>query len=94
MIHGAHVQEFLPARRREKLAVRFIGKKRAAGNLKGLAEAIILQSIEDLWDKNNREESLAFFNGNAFDICALCAGMNVSEQQKIRALLSHSGSRD
>ena len=44
--------------------------------VKGLAEGIILQSLEDLWSENDRGECIAFFTGRDFSICAEIAGMN------------------
>lgn len=51
--------------------------------LKGLAEGIILQSIEDLWSENQRAECIAFFTGKEFGICAEIAGMNLADQLKV-----------
>jgi hypothetical protein len=48
--------------------------------LKNLAEGIILQSIEDLWDNEHREESLGFFRGKDFRTCAELAGMSLTDQ--------------
>ena len=48
--------------------------------LKNLAEGIILQSIEDLWDNEHRDESLVFFRGKDFRTCAELAGMSLIEQ--------------
>ncbi len=36
-------------------------------NLRSLAEAIILQAIEDLWDADHMGESLEFFSGDEFE---------------------------
>lgn len=56
-------------------------------SLRGLAEGIILQSIEDLWSDNHRDECIAFFAGNEFNLCAEIAGMNLSEQFKVLNLV-------
>jgi hypothetical protein len=53
-----------------------------------LAEAIILQSIEDLWDDDHREECIRFFTGEDFRTCAAIAGMDTGEQIKILKMLS------
>lgn len=53
-----------------------------------LAEAIILQSMEDLWDENLREDCITFFTGEDFRTCAAIAGMDTCEQIKILTMLS------
>jgi len=61
-------------------------------NIKGLhvrkqarkiAEAIILQAIEDLWSDVHRQESIEFFTGEGFAICAKIAGMGLYEKLKL-----------
>ncbi len=59
-------------------------------NIKHLAEAIILQSIEDLWNESHREECIKFFSGEDFRTCARIAGMDISDQIKILGLLGDS----
>ena len=65
--------------------------------VKGLAEGIILQSIEDLWNENLRDECIAFFKGKEFSICAEIAGMNLADQIKllglVRGIVSDGGKR-
>jgi hypothetical protein len=51
--------------------------------LKNLAEGIIVQSMEDLWDDNLREDCIAFFRGEEFRMCAELADMNLAEQLKL-----------
>ncbi len=65
----------------------FNSGRRQAMSVKGLAEGIILQSIEDLWDDNVRAESIDFFAGKEFSICAEIAGMNLSDQLKVLNLV-------
>ncbi len=55
--------------------------------IKGLAEGIILQCIEDLWNENHRSESIAFFTGKEFGICAGLAEMNLPDQLKVLNLV-------
>ncbi len=45
-------------------------------SVRNLAEAVILQSIEDLWDPEHLERSKDFFNGDAFDLCSELAGLD------------------
>jgi hypothetical protein len=55
--------------------------------VKNVAEAIILQSIEDLWDKKCKEESVSFFKGEAFNACAEIAGLTASDRKKLLAMI-------
>ena len=48
-----------------------------------LAEAIILQSIDDLWDEEKRQGCIDFFTGEDFRTCAAIAGISTSDQIKI-----------
>jgi len=54
---------------------------------KHLAEAVILQALEDLWDEDQREDCLKFFTGADFRTCAAVAGMDTTEQIKVLNLL-------
>ena len=54
--------------------------RRQAGKI---AEAIILQAIEDLWSAAHRKESVEFFTGEGFAICARIAGMGLYEKLKL-----------
>jgi len=56
-------------------------------SLKGLAEGIILQSIEDLWSEELRGECIAFFTSKEFSTCAEIAGINLTDQVKILNLV-------
>ena len=57
--------------------------------LKGLAEGIILQSMEDLWDKHHKEDCIAFFKGKGFRDCAKMAGMTTSDQISLLNLVKN-----
>ncbi|TAL22276.1 MAG: hypothetical protein EPN94_11395 [Nitrospirae bacterium] len=50
---------------------------------KTLAEAIMLQTMEDLWDKNERADAVRFFDGEGFGVCAKIAGLNFFEQLRL-----------
>jgi hypothetical protein len=52
-----------------------------------LAEAVILQSLEDLWSKTNRKKSVEFFKGDGFSLCADMAGMKVVDRLRLFRLL-------
>ena len=56
-------------------------------NTKGLAESIILQSLDDLWSRNHRKESENFFIGDTFCLCADIAEMNDLDQVKMRHMV-------
>jgi hypothetical protein len=56
-------------------------------NTKGLAESIIMQSLEDLWSRNHRKESEIFFTGDTFCLCADIAEMNDLDQVKMRHMV-------
>jgi hypothetical protein len=73
----------------------FIFMKKCARNTikplpcaRSLAEAIILQSVEDLWDEGQRKECLKFFWGNGFAICAEIAGLDASGMGRLLGLVS------
>lgn len=57
--------------------------RRDVMGLKSLAEGIILQSMEDLWKEETRNDSIAFFKSKEFGICAELAGMNLIDQLKV-----------
>jgi hypothetical protein len=61
--------------------------------VKHLAEAIILQSIEDLWDEGQRRDCLRFFGGDGFIVCAEMAGLNVSARGRLLGLVNRLTSR-
>ena len=72
------------------------GKERTS--LRSLAEAILLQALEDLWDGARRKETIAFFCGEGFRHCADIASMNNYERLKLirivrRAIMKTGGRR-
>ena len=73
------VQRQNSSRRRSK----DVQRKRLAS----LAEAIIMQSLDDLWSKTQKNTSIAFFTGEGFDICAGVAGMRIIDRIALFALL-------
>ncbi|MBI5740174.1 MAG: hypothetical protein HZA16_05570 [Nitrospirae bacterium] len=58
---------------------------------KNLAEAIILQSMEDLWPSERKSDSRKFFRGKGFKICADIAELNTLEQFKVLHLIGGKG---
>lgn len=62
--------------------------------VKDLAEAIILQSIEDLWNGQQKEGCVVFFEGEGFYLCSGMAGINMFHRRKLLSLISRSIRRD
>jgi hypothetical protein len=56
-------------------------------SLKTLAEAVIIQSAEDIMDKHQQIEAVEFFSGEGFRICSWMAGMDHSAQHIILNLI-------
>jgi hypothetical protein len=55
--------------------------------IRNLAEAIILQSIEDLWEEKQRGDCIAFLRGEGFSVCADLAGMKVPDRLRLLHLI-------
>ena len=56
-------------------------KKKAPGaQIKGLAEAILLQSLEDLWIDEERPNCIDFYSGEGFRLCSEIAGMSSDDK--------------
>jgi hypothetical protein len=61
--------------------------------IKSLAEAIILQSVEDLWDTGHADECKSFFQGEGFDICAGIAGIPSEGRSELLQMITRSTPR-
>jgi len=59
--------------------------------MKNLAEAIILQSLEDIWSPAFKKESRDFFSGEGFRICSEIAGLDAIRQLKVIHLIGGKG---
>jgi dihydrofolate reductase len=57
------------------------------GKIRALAEAVILQSIEDLWSKAKRKRSVEFFMGDGFSLYADMAGMKIIDRLRLFRML-------
>ncbi len=57
-------------------------------SLDNLAEAVILQALEDLWSERYKEDSISFFAGNDFFIWSSIAGLDVRKQYMILLIVS------
>ncbi len=55
--------------------------------LAALAEAVILQMMEDLWSKAHKKKSLAFFTTEGFHVCADIAGMKIADRLRLLRML-------
>jgi len=62
--------------------------------IRHLAEAIILQSIEDLWNRQQKKDCVAFFEGEGFHFCAGTAGINMFQRRRLIKLISRSIRRE
>ena len=58
--------------------------------LKNLAEAIIAQSMEDLWSPIHKRESIDFFMGESFRLTSQMAGMTAVDRLRLLLLLRRS----
>ena len=58
-----------------------------------LAEAVILQAIEDLREPTQRDESLEFFMGEGFETCSSLAGMSYAKKIMLLKMVAESAPR-
>jgi len=63
----------------------------ANAHVRSLAEAIILQSIEDLWNPVCRRGSLRFFKSDGFALCSEIAGIGYIKQLAMFRMLADVG---
>ncbi|MEW5805034.1 MAG: hypothetical protein AB1847_23355 [bacterium] len=61
-----------------------------SSRIKNLAEAILLQTIEDIWDKNQQKTCFTFFNSRCFSLCADIAGIGIHDRKKILSMIQQS----
>lgn len=59
-------------------------------SLESLAEGIILQSIEDLWTENYRDDCITFFTSRDLRLCAELAGMDINNQVELLNMVKKS----
>ena len=60
---------------------------------RSLAEAVILQSIEDLWHPVRKKGSLLFFEGDGFVLCSEIAGIGYIKRLAMLRMLAEAGSK-
>lgn len=58
---------------------------------RSLAEAVILQSIEDLWNPVCKRGSLKFFSGDGFELCSEIAGISYVKQLTMLRMIADAG---
>jgi len=63
------------------------------GHARSLAEAIILQSIEDLCNPVCRRGSLRFFKSDGFVVCSEIAGISYIKQLAMFRMLADVGQK-
>jgi hypothetical protein len=85
------VSQVISATRKKESKKSF--KKKESRSIKALAEAIILQSIEDLWSSTHKKGSIEFFRGQGFNQCADAAGMNVLDRLRLIRMLRNLDGR-
>ena len=56
-------------------------------NVVSIAELIMLQTIEDLWNEEERGDSINFFRGKDFTVCAEIAGMGLYDQARLLGMV-------
>jgi thiamine monophosphate kinase len=61
--------------------------------LRSLAEAVILQSMEDLWDERHEADCMTFFGGEGFNICATIAGLKLTDRLRLAALVRRAAGK-
>ncbi len=89
-MHGLTGREDM---RQEGSAAVHTGGQPSEKRLKLLAEAIILQSAEDLWNPAYRDESLVFFRGEGFRLSAEMAGIGYIRQVNLLRVLSSAADK-
>ncbi len=66
----------------------------AKTQVKKIAEAIILQAIEDLWRPAHKKESVDFFTGEGFEICANLVDFGLYEKLKLIQLINKAAQKN
>lgn len=56
--------------------------------LNNLAEAVILQALEDMWTERYFEDSIDFFASDRFPAWSLIAGLDAFDQYKVLLIAS------
>lgn len=73
---------------------RYMRKVHAKTQVKKIAEAIILQAVEDLWLPVHKKESVDFFTGEGFVICAKLVDFGLYEKLKLVHLINKAAQKN
>jgi hypothetical protein len=79
------------SRSRKTSSMISVSRQKVKNRIQSLAEAVILQAIEDLFDPSERKKSIAFFKSENFSLCAETAGLSTLEQIRIIRMLAKAG---
>jgi hypothetical protein len=60
---------------------------------RSLAEAVILQVIEDLWNPLCKKGCQRFFGGDGFELCSEVAGISYIKQLAMLRMLAYAGQK-
>jgi len=63
----------------------------ANSHARSLAEAVILQAIEDLWNPVCKRGCQRFFEGDGFELCSEIAGISYIKQLAMLRMLAYAG---
>src|SRR3990172_6219780 len=79
------------SRKKIKSSMISVGRQKVKNRVKSLAEAVLLQAIEDLFDYSERKKSIDFFKSENFTLCAETAGLSTLEQMRLIRMLAKAG---
>ena len=68
-------------------------QKQGAMAERALAEAVILQAIEDMWCEKEKSKRLTFFTGESFRIYAKMAGMDFHDWIELLNLVKNASNK-
>lgn len=68
-------------------------QKQSAMAARALAEAVILQAIEDMWSEKEKSKRLGFFTGESFRIYAKMAGMDFHDWIRLLNLVKNASTK-
>ena len=68
-------------------------QKQSAMAARALAEAVILQAIEDMWCEKEKSKRLSFFTGESFRIYSKMAGMDFHDWTVLLNLVKNASNK-
>ena len=63
-------------------------------SLKNLAEAVIAQSVEDLWNPIHKRKCIEFFTGEGFRLASEMARMSTVDKLRLVLMLRRCGKKE